>query len=733
MTPSTTPGAAVRHASARRRRGLIAVVAVTLAILLIECVAFNMPFWSTLGASTDSASATNTMGSGLQRDKYGMLKVTDPTQAWLEVKADGTSSYARIDPVAIPEGLPESPLGNVFVRADCDGMTGASASVSASAPRSLYLKAPASHRIRLWIEEPKGSVIPFSAVRANVRVQFDFSVLRVAAMAVAVLLVALWRPGSFMWRIRLNPASARQRWLLVAALAPAAVATAVGVVWQVANASPLVFQNPSGYTYDFDQYGHVADALLHGHAWLDLPVPSELAQAAQPHDTLLRSRLLDAGVTPIYWDYAFYDGHWYSYFGVVPAVLFFLPYQAVTSLWIPGGATLPAAVAVLLSMFAFLVFACLLVVHLVHRLRPQASLAAASICIVLFLLGSESSYLWFRTNFYSVPIAASMMFTTLGLWLWIKATPDRHPGPGGHVHTGSWSVGDGVQPLSLRYLASGAACIAANFGCRPTFALSALFAFPLFWPQITAIVRGLKNRTVRVRQALRAPAAVVIPAIIVVAPLMAYNMVRFGSPLDFGNDYQMTVTDMTRFKQPLANFPQTVGAYLFMPLRFLPQFPFLGVSVTAFPEWGYYEPMVGGLFVSCPLLLLAFAAPVMKRRLKPTGYWGMVTFALALGMLLMLFDGKTAGLGWRYICDFGWMVSLGAIAVLLSVVHPRRRGLREDGEPTMMLTAVRWLVVAVTLASLLLMVLGLFVPGRDDALVRNNPALYDTVLAWFRL
>lgn len=30
--------------------------------------------------------------------------------------------------------------------------------------------------------------------------------------------------------------------------------------------------------------------------------------------------------------YAFYQGHWYSYFGVVPALLLFLPYRAVTSL-----------------------------------------------------------------------------------------------------------------------------------------------------------------------------------------------------------------------------------------------------------------------------------------------------------------------------------------------------------------------------------------------------------------
>ena len=209
---------------------------------------------------------------------------------------------------------------------------------------------------------------------------------------------------------------------------------------------------------------------------------------------------------------------------------------------------------------------------------------------------------------------------------------------------GSWSVA-GAQPLSLRYLAAGAACIAANFGCRPTFALSALLCFPIFWPQITSLLQGLKSRSLPPRRALRAPAAVIIPALIVVLPLMAYNVARFGSPLDFGNDYQMTVTDMTRFVQPTANFLPSVGAYLFLPLRFTSEFPFIGMTPMAFREWGYYELMAGGLFTACPLLLLALAAPFLRRRMHRSGYWGLATCSLALAVLLAVFDSHTAGPG----------------------------------------------------------------------------------------
>lgn len=66
---------------------------------------------------------------------------------------------------------------------------------------------------------------------------------------------------------------------------------------------------------------------------------------ADPYDVATRQRLLADGVSPVYWDYAFYQGHWYSYFGVVPALLLFLPYRAVTSLFVRWRAVCPAVAA----------------------------------------------------------------------------------------------------------------------------------------------------------------------------------------------------------------------------------------------------------------------------------------------------------------------------------------------------------------------------------------------------
>ena len=436
-----------------------AIVVAFAVMVVVECVLCNMPFWRSLAASGDSAAAYNVLGPGLERTDEGLLKVTDPTQAYMQVDADGSSEYVRMDPVsskALDKAARQSEqvLRTVRVRPDVNRRAGTVNSVSVSSPRSLYVHAAAAGgSVCVRIVEPKGSLIPFDAVRANVRVPFALNPLRIGVMVAVLAMVLVWRPGSRLWRMPLDTTSVRQRAWLGALLAVPVVVTCAVVVWQLVEAAPLSFHTKGTYTYDFDQYDYVARALLDGHAWLDLDVPDALRDAADPYDVATRQRLLADGVSPVYWDYAFYQGHWYSYFGVVPALLLFLPYRAVTSLFVDGGLMMPCGAAVPLLMLGFLVFGCLLVIRVISRIRPNAPLAAVSMLCVFMLLASNGLYLWYRTNFYSVPIAASLFLSVLGLWLWLGAAK-RVPVSGDRIREV-----DGTQSLSLPHLAAGSMCI----------------------------------------------------------------------------------------------------------------------------------------------------------------------------------------------------------------------------------------------------------------------------------
>ena len=714
-----------------------------LIIAVLECVVFNLPYWTGVAASTDSPATLNTIGSGLVREASGTLEVTDQTKAFLSVPVDGSSHYVRLDLAQVTgaTGTTRSHIVSVVrVRLDSDGRAGSSTLVDVSQPRSLYLRTDAQHMVKLWIQAPAGTQVPIFAVRPNVRVAFQVDWLRVAVMAAIAVLIACWRPRSALWRIRVNPASAAQRLAFFAVMAVVGVISLTGAAIIATIWKPLVFQAPNGYTYDFDQYGHIADALLQGRVWLDLPVSSTFAQSANPYDPALRERLLDAGASPIYWDYAFYRGHWYSYFGVIPAIILFVPYQALSHVIDGMPAMLPSASAVLVFLFGFVLFGSLLTIRMLRRVAPNCSVAAMSMALVAMLLGSNVGYLWLRTNFYSVPIAASLMFTTLGLWLWAGA--ERPKGS-----RRLWHVGD-APGLSLPRLACGAACIAANAGCRPTFALSALLIFPMFWRQIRQMARLVRTRKAT-RQLLAGPAAVVLPAIAVVIPVCVYNALRFSSLFNFGNSYQITVNDMTSYSEPVANIPWIIGYYLLLPPRLQSTFPFVAINPTPLPHWGFAEPMVAGLFAICPMALLAFLIPLLRRHRRER-FGALFSCMLMLGMAIMLVDAFKAGLGWRYICDFGWLITLASLPGLLWVLGELpQQGVTggtggtgthalQDSRITgrwqrFALDTRRTLIMLLLLASILFLLTSCFVTGRDDSLQRSAPDIFARIQAWFSL
>lgn len=740
---------ATAPAPRRWLRRALAVLIAAAAIVLVEASVLNLPYWTSMGASRDSASAHNALGTGLERLPDGLVKVTDATQAYFEVKADGSSRYYRAETAsqgaidaarqADAASGKETVLSTVHLRVESSAGTGDENPVSPASARSLYFQGPSDGTVKVWVVESAGSILPVNDIRANQRVPFSFSWAQVALMAAAALAIAGLKPGSRLWSATLDTSSRRQRGAFAAVFGLLGAASVAGAASIAASSGALSFHLAGGYTYDFDQYGHVADALLHGHAWLDLPVPDALKDAANPYSVATRGELKASGATPLFWDYAFHDGHWYSYFGVLPAVVLFVPYQLLATLLTGHAAMLPAASAELLLMFGFLLFGTLLAIRVIKAVAPRTSLAATGLLCTAFLVGSNAVYLLYRTNFYSIPFASSLLLAALGLWLWIGAR--QAPAWGKRYRFGRrkgerkayWQV-PGAAPLSLSRVAGGSLAIAATVGCRPTFALAALLAIPLFWPQIRAIARA------GLRTLWRPLAAAIVPAAAIVAPLLAYNYIRFGSWLDFGNAYQLTVTDMTEFHTPLANMPATVGYYLALPLRFQRSFPFLAISPTPLPQWSFTEPSVGGIIALCPLIALGFAVPFLRRRLASSGLWGLLAAAVALGWALLVFDAYVGGFGWRYMADFCWLFMLAALAPAARLTCPPGR----DALPTalssgpmeygctrfrpwrcVLVLAVAWAVAIAAMSC--------FTVGRDDALLSNNPGLYLTVRSWFSL
>lgn len=1032
------------HDWCARHRGIKGILIAALVITLLEVFFFNFGFWKTsaqtltharqLPAVTDS---TTELGPGLTKSKVsGVLSVTDSATSYVEIsRINSAVDSLRITPTtAQPPTTANSTQSRyntaapdfekwVTVRVDVlpedasEWITGTNTELSPAAASSTYLSlkgsgsgaesatesgAGSAHagntssdaadadlaadgakisKIRVWYLQPEQSSFAFAGVGVNVRRGFSLNVLRMVLMALIAAFILGFRPGSRLYRIRLNTASRRQRRLLLGVLIPFA-ALFVGVVIAQWGYTPLDSWKESGdYTYDFDQYAHMADSLLKGIPWLDLPVPDALAQAANPYSTQTRAQLLSQGVSPILWDHAFWNGRWYCYFGVLPAVVFYLPVQALTSLWTPGGISVPTPDVVVLLLGLFALTGSLLVVRLITRHFPNTSLGIALLSVIGFLCGGNLFFLAFRLNFYAVPMLSSLVLSCLGLWLWLGARRvaddgsaigftglgvlhgaplrgDMHPQTRTATHY--WTIRDGSAPsllatgrihLSKVRVGLGFLCMAANLGCRPTFVLAALLAFPLFWdeirggwffscfnPAIWREYRALRrsgsagedgsakgskvgnepikaqrprsNSTTRphdggfatsngqlresagvplsadasvpaldaaterpleatqpaaisaplsayspvssaepgagvgsgagfgagsvsglgtgsraagsgatgsevgaevwvreststqgdsesravfvsasesgTRKSFRTPTplrtlvlkspgndlAALLPAIAICLPILAYNFWRFGSFLDFGNAYQLTVTDLTTYREPLSLIAPITYYYLFQPLSLTSDFPFLKLTATPLHSWQLTEPHAGGFFWLVPFALLGLVALLLRRMLRRQRLWGFVIAMLGMAAFLCVFDAYKAGLSWRYMADFGWLVSLPAVAAACGLEEWGRgrrahrlaleshfgRGGDVQGRGTRgtrrfllagvrgtygargslgslgalgSLSAVRWGVAALVGIGLLITVLSCFMPGRIDNLMVNAPAVYFEVKAWF--
>ena len=290
------------------------------------------------------------------------------------------------------------------------------------------------------------------------------------------------------------------------------------------------------------------------------------------------------------WDVAYYNGRYYVYFGIVPCLLFQLPFEALT-----GIRDLPPALPMILLAWLYILAVFGFVKQAARRWFPQASAAAYLLTAAGAASGTQIYYLLHRPSVYEYAILCGAAFVLWALWQWLCAAN---------------------TPVNRRkaltfHLAFGSLCMALVAGCRPQMVLFAALALPILWP------RYITEKRLCTRRGAGEAAAFILPVVLVAVGLMWYNAARFGSPFDFGANYNLTSNDMTRRGFAvgriapaavtfLAGIPgvQTVFPYLTATRM---QTNYMGLTITEL----YY----GGAFACLPLLWGLAALPLARSRL----------------------------------------------------------------------------------------------------------------------
>lgn len=493
-----------------------------------------------------------------------------------------------------------------------------------------------------------GETVILRKAEINVQRPFTFSALRVILLTGALLLLYLFRPSSVLYKRKLVSSPDLRRTLVGSF---ACLELAVIVLLGSLNPTFLgVTSNGRGFEFvplpmqNHNQYDDLARAILEdGHLYIDHDdVPQSLQDLPNPYDPAARSAASAASGDTYRWDVAYYNGHYYVYFGIVPLVLLYLPFRAVMK------APFPSAVGVML-------FAALFALGVLSLLRLIAEKKFRSLSVGAFLLvalaavnGGGMIFIAKRPDFYSLPIMAACAFTAWGLRLWLG---------------GLW---DGKK--RLLFYAAGSLCMALAVGCRPQSVLLSAVALPLFLPQFFG--KAAKGRGGKVREL----AVLAAPYVAVAAVIMAYNAARFSSPFDFGSAYNLTTNDISRRGFVFARLGQGAYTYLFQPPVFTSAFPFLQSAEIATYYAGdtYSEFCFGGLIACQPLLWSLFALPRAGKTLRQTQLWAFVLTLVAVGAALVAVDAEGGGLLQRYYTDFGPTFYLAAAVIVFALLEGKK-------------------------------------------------------------
>lgn len=370
-----------------------------------------------------------------------------------------------------------------------------------------------------------------------------------------------------------------------------------------------------------NQYELITESILDGRIDIVYGDEAELEALNNPYDPEEREA---SGVT-YHWDHAYYDGHYYMYFGVVPVFLAFLPYRVLTgNVLTTFHATQFFTVIIIAGIFTLFWLLSKLFLKKLY-LGPYLALSAAFSVMSVWYAAAEPAL-------YCTAITAAIALEVWSIFFFI------------------WAVYVEKRENRQILLAGiGALLGALVFGCRPPIAFANLVVVPL-------LIVFLKEHTFSWKLAGKLVLAA-MPYVFVAITLMVYNYVRFDSPFEFGQAYQLTVADQTSYsltidaaqlkrivKESVKNFIEFEGVSR--------RFPYI---------------LTSSVFGNFPILLFSAAAflPSVRKRIAEGGL-----LPLLLGLLVSVLFITAMDVLWspylleRYRMDIYFLMAIGCFPIL---------------------------------------------------------------------
>ncbi len=367
-------------------------------------------------------------------------------------------------------------------------------------------------------------------------------------------------------------------------------------------------------------------------------VSKTLIKMKNPYDMNLRYTLHLNNKEIYMHDFAYYKGKYYVYFGIVPCILFYVPFYIITK------KNLYNSILILFMLSGISIMIIKYLKHLIMNHYKNISFMHFILLAIFVINSSGLLYIAKRPDFYSVPILCALFFTLLGIYLWIKSIEN-----------------DRTNYIKL-FL--GSLFMALVAGCRPQFVIGSFFCFTIFKDYF---IKNIHNK----KELIKSILIFSIPYIVVASLLMTYNYIRFDSVFDFGANYNLTSNDMTKRGIKLDRTMLGYFYFLFGSISITPVFPFIEYNLikTSYMGSTIYEPMYGGILTSNIILFFGLLSYKFKKLIKNNKLYAISILSIIFALIIIFVDVQGAGILPRYINDFSWLLFIPTIIVILSILN----------------------------------------------------------------
>lgn len=383
-----------------------------------------------------------------------------------------------------------------------------------------------------------------------------------------------------------------------------------------------------------DPFTQTFDAFQKGQLHLDVKVEESLLELEDPYDVGPR--------TDAYWlwDRAYYEGKYYSYFGVAPVITFWYPYYHATG-YLPtvNTAVLTISVFSIIALFGALL-------EFVRRYCPKVSFVALFVALLSSVFTCGMMFPLYNADAYHLPFAFAACYLLFALWSALASA----------------RVNNNIIRIVLLFL-SGTFFI-LTVGSRPSIAVGAVLIIP-------ALISMLASKNYKKIIKASGVASFVLPILIGGAALMKYNEARFGSYFDFGIAYQLTVCNVTLKELEITQLPAALFHYIFCQPNFANDFPYSSAKVIGFANYGHYAYIEHGfgIFAYLPILIGMICMPIIIKRKsctleKKTVYISSLIICIIVAWIDFCFGGYNI----RYIADITIPAALVATLVILEAL-----------------------------------------------------------------